>query len=375
MKYLHKKYNITLYATRDNRSEMKNFDTRVYSISDFLEWDNNGLLQISPDFQRRAVWSENAKSYLVDTILRNKPMPKIIITQKIEASRSIRVVIDGQQRLRAILGFINGDFKVSKAHNRDYANCSYDMLPMDIQKSFLQYELGVDVIFDPNYEDVLDIFQRINTYTVSLNSQEKINAKYLGYFKQFVFDYGRKYVNYFIEGGIVTKSQVTRMKEAELSADLFVALVEGIQTNKNNEQFYKRYDEEIDNLEEAANRYDQIMSYIGEIYSPDQISQTNWSRIHLFYTMFTSIGHCLYKLNGPNPEYRLRINKELIGKLRNQFDEISAKYDEFTLNEVNINISPDYKQFIDLSRRRTTDTTARIERTNFVCKKLVFALG
>jgi len=354
---------------------MKNFDTRVYSISDFLEWDNNGLLQISPDFQRRAVWSENAKSYLVDTILRNKPMPKIIITQKIEASRSIRVVIDGQQRLRAILGYINGDFKVSKAHNRDYANYSYDMLPSDIRKGFLQYELGVDVIFDPNYEDVLDIFQRINTYTVSLNNQEKINAKYLGYFKQFVFNYGRKYVNYFIDGGIVTKSQVTRMKEAELSADLFVSLIDGVQTNKNNEQFYKKFDEDSDNLDEAANRFDQIMSYIGDIYSPDQISQTNWSRIHLFYTMFTTIGHCLYQLNGPNPEFRLKINQGLIGKLRNQFDEISAKYDEFTLTEVNNNISPDYKHFIDLSRRRTTDTSARIERTNFVCKKLINSLG
>ena len=43
---------------------MKNFDTRVYSISDFMEWYNNDLLELSPDFQRRSVWSEQAKSYL-----------------------------------------------------------------------------------------------------------------------------------------------------------------------------------------------------------------------------------------------------------------------------------------------------------------------
>lgn|GEM_PF-6554047 len=29
---------------------MKNFDTRTYSISDFIEWDKNGLLELSPDF-------------------------------------------------------------------------------------------------------------------------------------------------------------------------------------------------------------------------------------------------------------------------------------------------------------------------------------
>ena len=55
---------------------MKNFDTRVYSISDFLEWHRNGLLELSPDFQRREVWSEKAKSYLIDTILRGNPFQK-----------------------------------------------------------------------------------------------------------------------------------------------------------------------------------------------------------------------------------------------------------------------------------------------------------
>ena len=33
---------------------VKNFDTRVYSISDFLKWRKNNILDISPEFQRRA---------------------------------------------------------------------------------------------------------------------------------------------------------------------------------------------------------------------------------------------------------------------------------------------------------------------------------
>jgi len=353
---------------------MKNFDTRVYSISDFLEWGKNDLLKLNPDFQRRAVWSETAKSYLIDTILRGKPMPKIIISQEIQDARNIRVVVDGQQRLRAILGFINGDFKISRAHNKEFAGYTFERLPSDYQKSYLQYELGVDVIFDLDYEDVLDIFQRINSYTVTLNNQEKINAKYLGYFKQYVFEYGRKYVRYFIDGGIMTKAQVTRMAEAELSANLFVALIGGIQTNKNNEQYYKKFDDEIGDLEGIAKHFDEIMSYLGAIYSPDQLIETNWSRIHLFYTLFTSIGHCLFGLVGPNPDFRVSINRSAIGKLRVQFDEISSKYDDVAGHLDDENYPAEYKHFIDLSRRRTTDTSARIERTNFVCEKLVHAL-
>jgi hypothetical protein len=353
---------------------MKNFDTRVYNISDFIEWENNGLLELNPDFQRRAVWSETAKSYLIDTIIRGKPLPKIIISQKLINSRSVRVVVDGQQRLRAILGYKNGDFKISRAHNKIFAGYTFDMLPLEDQKSFLQYELGVDVIFDLPYEDVLDIFQRINSYTVSLNEQEKINAKYLGYFKSYVFEYGRKYVRYFIDSGIMTKANVTRMAEAELSANLFVALIGGIQTNKNNEQYYRKLDNEIGNLEAAASQFDEIMSYIGSIYEPEQILSTNWSRIHLFYTLFTTIGHCLFGLIGPNPDYRIAINKNSVGKIRVQLDEISSMFDIVSEHINDENYPPDYKQFIDLSRRKTTDTSVRIARTNFVCEKLVNAL-
>ena len=354
---------------------MKNFDTRVYSISDFLEWNNSGLLELDPDFQRRAVWSETAKSYLIDTILRDKPMPKIIISQKLTESRTVRIVVDGQQRLRAILGFINGDFKISRAHNKEYAEFTFEDLPIEIRKNFLQYELGVDVIFDLAYEDILDIFQRINSYTVMLNPQEKINATYLGYFKQYVFEYGRKYVKYFIDGGIISISKANRMAEAELSANLFVALIDGIQTNKNNEQFYKKFDNKIGDLEKISNQYDEIMSYIGAIYSPDQLVNTNWSRIHLFYTLFTSIGHCLYGIRGPKPELRVPINNKSIGKLRVQFDEISFRYDEASEHIEDNDFPPEYKHFIDLSRRRTTDTLARIERTNFVCEKLFNAFN
>src|SRR5688572_30739480 len=100
---------------------MKNFDTRAYSISDFLEWEKTGLLELSPDFQRRAVWNEKAKSYLIDTILKGKPMPKIIITQNLRGAKNIRVVVDGQQRLRSIIEYHNDNFSISKAHDKNLA--------------------------------------------------------------------------------------------------------------------------------------------------------------------------------------------------------------------------------------------------------------
>ena len=124
---------------------MKNFDTRAYSISDFEEWNERELLNLSPEFQRRSVWSQKAKSYLIDTIVRGKPIPKIIIKQELSGRRNIRTVVDGQQRIRSILEFISGDFKISRAHNKEFAGYTFEKLPGDVQDDIRKYEIGVDV--------------------------------------------------------------------------------------------------------------------------------------------------------------------------------------------------------------------------------------
>lgn len=353
---------------------MKNFDTRVYGISDFVEWDERGLLNLSPDFQRRLVWSEKAKSYLIDTILKGKPIPKVIINQELKNARNIRVVVDGQQRLRTIIQFMKDDFKISKAHSAKYAGYTFTMLPRDVQNAFRKYEIGVDLLYDSAYEDILDIFARINTYTITLTKQEKLNAKYLGYFKQAAFNYGLKYVSYFLDGKILTKIKVTRMGEAELVSDLLVAIVGGVQTNKNIESFYKKFEDKNGNLSKATDKFDKIMSVIGAIYPPQELADTNWSRIQLFYTLSTAIGHCLYGLKGPDPRHRARISQASIGKIRVKLDEVSSKYDEVAANLTDEYAPKNYKQFIEKSRRGTTDTSTRIWRTNFVCKQIKIAI-
>lgn len=353
---------------------MKNFDTRTYSISDFIEWDKNGMLELSPDFQRRSVWTDKAKSYLIDTILRGKPMPKLIITQRLKGAKNIRVVVDGQQRLRAILGYYNGDFKVSKAHNKELSTYYYQTLPEGLDKEFLKYELGVDLLFDTPYEDILDIFARINSYTVKLEPQEIFNAKYLGFFKQTVYRIGFKYVSYYIESGVLTKAKVTRMAEAELTSDLFVSLIDKVQTNKGIEIYYKRFEDEQGNLEELEEKFDLIMSYIGAIYKPEELKNTNFSRTHLFYTLFTSIGHLLFKLNGPDEALKASLSEKSIGKIRVALDNFSATYDEIAENFDDAQYPKEFKDFVNASRRGTTDSSARVLRTNFLCKRIIEAL-
>ncbi|MEH0197556.1 DUF262 domain-containing protein [Caulobacter sp. CCNWLY153] len=351
---------------------MKNFESRVYSISDFLEWHQNGLLDLSPSFQRRSVWTRAAKSYLIDTIVRGRPMPKILITQELTNQKTIRTVVDGQQRLRAILEFFEGSFAILKSHNDQYGRKTYAGLPEDAQSQILSYSIGVDVLYNAKLNDLLDIFARINTYSVALNTQEKLNAKYLGPFKIISYSLGHKYAEYFKEGKIITPSAVSRMAEAELSSDLLMSLSDGIQTSKNIEKTYKKYEpiEEIpEPLSGASERFEKVMSFIGAIYDGKSLSQTNWSRVHWFYTLFNCVSHGLYGDVVSDVVGAPRLSSENIVAWRSALSEISAQYDLYT-TEKDIEIPRAFADFIDFSRRRTTDTDARLARARFVLKQI-----
>lgn len=127
---------------------MKSYDSRTYNINDFIEWDKAGQLELNPRFQRRPVWTEKAKSYLIDTILRGKPIPKIFIRQRINVSTktSTRDVVDGQQRLRTILTYIKDGFIVNKKHNSELGGMRFSQLPEDVQAQVLAYEISVDLL-------------------------------------------------------------------------------------------------------------------------------------------------------------------------------------------------------------------------------------
>ena len=352
---------------------MKQFDARSYSIADFLEWHANGLLELSPDFQRRSVWTRAAKSFLIDTVVRGKPMPKVLLTQNLIGKKNVRTVVDGQQRLRSILDFVSDSFTILKAHNTAQAGMLFSEMNDDMKSYILQYEIGVDLLYNVSRSDMLDIFARINTYSVTLTRQEKLNAKYLGVFKMSAYELGFAYVEYFLSGRVLTERNVARMEEAALASDMLVALVGGVQTSKNIEKYYQQYekcDQAPDDMLAAIGRFKDAMQYIGAIYPATDLMNVNWSRPHWFYTLFTCVAHAreaLPSLDGvPRPSLR---EDQDIRRWRSDLDEISGRYDEYQPAGAE-DVPANFRRFVNYAERRTTDTEARIERARFVLEAI-----
>jgi hypothetical protein len=342
---------------------MKSYDSRTYSINDFIEWEKNKQLELNPSFQRRPVWNDKAKSYLIDTILRGKPIPKVFIRQKINVSTktSMRDVVDGQQRIRTILSYVRDGFVVSPRQNKEFGGKIFSALDEDVQAQVLSYEISVDLLINLPDADILDIFGRLNSYAVILNEQEKINALHFGPFKLLADKIGRKYYDYWTAQGILTKQQVLRMLEVNLVADLLIALREGIKSKKQITKFYnqyeKQYDDDVVVVEEC---FDKVITKIAEIY-PESLTDTEFSRVHLYYTLFTAVAHCLYglkTLEAPRPT----LDAAGVQRARNGLDRVSEIFADPTAE----GLSEAERTFVQDSRRATTDETVRSRRTAFL---------
>jgi len=345
---------------------MKNFDSRTYSINDFLEWYEKKQLVLSPKFQRRSVWTDNARSYLMDTIVRGKPIPKVFIRQSInvQTRQSIREVVDGQQRLRTILSYLNDGFKISERHNEKYGGYYFsqlDSVDPEIQSFILNYEISADLLVNMPDNEILDIFSRLNSYSVTLNDQEKINANHFGPFKIIADRISHKYNDFWLENGIINSQNILRMNDVTLVSDLIIAMCEGIQSKKQIKSYYNKFENDFPYDEKTIEaQFDETIKVINGIFS-NNLKSTEFRRIHVFYTLFTSIFHTLFGLKNLEKEQK-KIDQKDFPKARNKLESVENLFQIDDVTQLN----GDEIQFLTDSRRATTDTKVRIRRTEYI---------
>lgn len=338
----------------------KIYEIKTYSINDFRQWKERRELILSPKFQRRRVWSEKAKSYLIDTILRGLPIPPVFIREKIDLStkKTIREVIDGQQRLAAILDYLNDGLKVSKIHNEDFGGLYFSELPEEIQSELLKYNLSVNVVLTPEDKVVLGIFARLNTYTVKLNNNELWNAKYFGLFKQTVHSLAYEYYAFWVETGILTEQKIARMGDVELVSELVIACIDGIQDRRVIENYYKQYDDKFEQRKEVLNKFKSTMDTIGQIYY-ESLENSNFRSIPLFYTLFCVIYDFLFGL--PNSDNKRRITQSDYPKIKNILQNLDS-----LLSEEGPEINDEIEEFRTYYQRHTTVREVRERRHKFL---------
>jgi len=243
---------------------MERVDFESLIIQDLLGAHKRSELNISPWYQRRAVWKRSQKAYLVNTIHERKPVPTIYIRHIIDfdTERSVKEVVDGQQRVRCILEYRDGDFAAK--HPDHEKAVFYNELTRKQRVDFLQTALSVGYLVGASDNDVIEIFARINTVSKTLNPQEKRNAQYSGAFKQFCLEEAVGRLSFWRRHGVFTDTVISRMGEVQFVSDLVMNMLEGLQDFSASvlSKYYEENDETFLREDEARVRLESIFSQL-----------------------------------------------------------------------------------------------------------------
>ena len=240
-----------------------------YSTNDFRSWRAPNQLSISPRFQRRKVWGQAARSYLIDTLILGYPVPPIYlrIVKQRGKKLPVREVIDGQQRISAVLDFIDGDFPLSRNIESPYVGKRFDDLPINIQDDINTYSFICEVLQGISDPEVLSIFGRLNSYSVRLNGQELRNGRYFGPFKQSAYALAYSHLTFWRNNRIFSDVAVARMREVELTSELMIALIAGMQDKKKSvDSYYSRFDEIFVDRKKIESRFRKVIDEINDIF-------------------------------------------------------------------------------------------------------------
>lgn len=351
------------------------FSTRNYSIRDFDEWNRRDELVLQPKFQRRSVWSDKARSYLMDTIIRGKPIPKIYMRQDTnpKTRRTTREIVDGQQRLATVLSFLKDGFKISRSHHEDYGGMTFSDLDVGTQRDILKYEFAVDLLQDIPDQEVFNIFARINMYSEKLKAQELRNSNWYGDFKSAVYLMAEEFTTFFITNQVFTAKAVLRMAEAEFITDLLQAQQDGIVAGSKGvrDKVYKTYDNEFPSRRVHERRFRETIDSIGGIFGKD-LPQSYFKAIRLLYPLYCAVFHLKFGLPKLKTE-RTSFRVSDYARMKIALEAIEELID--TTKPTSPDISAEDRKFLDAYNVHWVHADKRVILTDYICKKLRTAIN
>ena len=155
-------------------------DLSIQTLVD--QWKANII--ILPEIQREYLWDNGKASRLIESLLLNIPIPVLYFAETQEAKYEI---IDGHQRVRSIARFFSNEFALSglAVLKDNYGGLRHHKLS-DRDQRFLKMRTlrAIIISVDSHPTMKFEIFERLNTGSISLNAQELRNSLYRGNFNK-----------------------------------------------------------------------------------------------------------------------------------------------------------------------------------------------
>lgn len=175
--------------------------SRGMSIQEAYRNYRDGKLIVNRQYQRKLVWSVEEKINLIDSILKQYPIPLILLASSTQGEHKLEI-IDGMQRLNAIFGYIDNEFQYEEsvfdvdqfARAKQAAEEGlFDAAAKEVKRldpklcaNFLDYQLAITQFDADNQSHVVSVFGRINSGGRQLSDQERRQAGVINSFANIV---------------------------------------------------------------------------------------------------------------------------------------------------------------------------------------------
>ena len=331
-----------------------------------------GKLFADSSYQRRTVWNDQDNVRLIETILMELVIPEVYFwtaERDPDTGISSTHIVDGQQRINAIVDFISGEYALNMKYLTNQSikdSCGGKMFKEldEVWKNRIwEYPMSI-VEIDPacTITNIKDMFFRLNLTNYNLNQQENRHSKdsVFGDKSEALSRY-----DFWKNAKLFSSTDAKRMKDVEYCCSIFILANEGIvdQTNgKKINNYYDDYKDEFDSDDVLKNKILEAMSVIEDIIDKTTISFI--SKKAQMYTLFCVIFEMIENKNTfENFFGKIKIFVSAYSKFRNEF---VISYEDEIMSSLYENIKK-YKLASSEGINKATNRTIRFEILYKLC--------
>lgn len=150
------------------QTKMEGVLTTTISVEELLRQLEQEIIIANPEWQRNDVWSDGMRMELIQSIREKLPIPQLTFWSRPGGTKE---VVDGRQRITAILRYYTGKVRTGKEIPKFKDLTDYD------KRLFMKTNVYIMLLPETAEKLVIaDYFQRINVKGKSLSNGEMINS-------------------------------------------------------------------------------------------------------------------------------------------------------------------------------------------------------
>lgn len=162
-----------------------NLQVQNLTIETLYKYYKNDKLLVNRRYQRKLVWTVEEKEAFIDSISIDYPVPLFLVAEVTYKGNQVYEIIDGMQRLNAIMDFLEGEFplhgkffnmdsvaSVKLLRDKGMLKSRTPILDIDLSSKIAGYPLPFSVTTINDSKLIDDIFKRINSSGKHLSPHE-----------------------------------------------------------------------------------------------------------------------------------------------------------------------------------------------------------